>query len=509
MISLRITYIFSIIFPAFLFISCSPVPETVHDAEDPPTASVERAKKSQIEYQLDNILAREEFTHTIPSLMIMSADYGDTIYSHKSDLLIRPASNQKLFTSAAALKHLGTNYNFRTIVYRNGEIIDGNLDGDLIIKGFGDPLFSLDDLDGIVDGLSLFGIREIAGKIVVDDTYFDSISWPTGWMWDDEPNPYVPHISALSINNNVVTLSIKRTSGVGEEIQVEISPNTSYIQYEIQKEQHNGNRQSNIQVLPNRMSDLNQYLIKGDLQKIRLPQRFTVTVRDPSMFAGILFMEKLEASGVATGGTVIRGTIDSSDVPLMQFNRPIDSVLNAMNKESNNLAAETTLKTLAAELYGPPGSGRGGSKVLEETMSLLGLNNTISRFADGSGVSFYNLTTTRLMVELLYRMNENGELFEPYLNSLAILGVDGTLMRRAVHSRARGRVRAKSGTLTGVSSIAGYVDTLHDERLIVAMLFQNFTGHAGRYRQIQDEIFEILLHYNREASVLTTPATSH
>ncbi len=507
--SLRITYIISIIFPVFFLVSCSSLQETTRDLEDPPAESIERTKKPQIELRLDNILAREEFKHTIPSIMILSADYGDTIYSHQSDLLVRPASNQKLFTSAAALRQLGPNYNYRTVVYRRGDIVDGKLKGDLIIKGYGDPLLSLTDLDRIIDGLSLFNIREIDGSIVVDDSFFDNVSWPSGWMWDDEPNPYVPHITALSVNDNIVTLSVERSMVDDGDIWVRVSPQSSHIQYELQNDESNDNSEPELRVFPNRRSERDSYVIKGDLQRTRLPRKFTVTVRDPSMFAGRLLFEKLEEKGITASGDVHRGYKDSTAVPLIQINTPIDSVLRAMNKDSNNLAAEMTLKILSAELYGPPGTGDGGSRAIQESLELLDLNNSLSRFVDGSGVSFYNLTTTRLIVELLYRISADESLFRPFYESLAVLGVDGTLIRRAVHSAARGRVYAKSGTLTGVSSIAGYIDTLHDERLIVAMLFQNFTNPPGRYRQIQDEIFEILLHYNREASVLTTPLSPH
>lgn len=503
--SIRITYIIGIIFPILLLTSCSPVPETIRDIEDTPLTGTEQIKKSQVEHRLHNMLKRDEFKHTIPSMIIMSADYGDTIFSYQSDLLVRPASNQKLLTAAAALQLLGPEYNFRTILYHDGEIDDGILYGNLIIKGFGDPLLSLSDLDKFIESLNIFGIRKVRGDVIIDDTFFDDVLWPTGWMWDDEPHAYVPYISALSINSNVVTLSVERSTGSDDQFTVQVSPYTSYIQFELHTEQNSNGQNDELQILPNRMSGDNQFFIKGDLQNVHLPRRFTVTVRDPAMFAGILFLEKLHENGITTGGTVVRGVTDSTAVPLMQFNTPIDSVLHAMNKSSDNLAAEATWKTLSAELYGPPGTGDGGRRAVEQGLKMLNVDRFPLRLADGSGVSFYNLVTTRMLAELLFQISENSNFFRPFYESLAVLGVDGTLLRRAVHSQARGRVRGKTGTLTGVSSLVGYVDTLHGERLIVAMLFQNFTLPAGRYRRIQDEICELLLHFNREASVLSTP----
>lgn len=500
---LNITPIIGIIFPFLFFISCSTVPEATQKPDDEPPLRTERIRKSQIELQLHNILKRDEFKHTIPSMIIMSADYGDTIFSYQSDLLVRPASNQKIITSAAALQILGTDYNYRTLIYRSGEISNGILDGDIIIKGLGDPLLRLNDLNEIIDALRLFGIREITGDVIVDDSYFDDLQWPMGWMWDDEPHAYVPYISALSINSNVITLSVERSADPDSQISVAISPNTSYIEYELQNERSTIQQINELQIIPQRMKDRSQFLIKGDPEKVRLPRRFTVTVGDPAIFTGILLQEKLLESGIVTRGSVMRGIRDSISAPIIQLNTPIDSVLHAMNKSSDNLAAEMTLKLIGAELYGPPGTGHDGNRAVEHALQMFGLNPTPSRFADGSGVSYYNLVTPRMLAEILFRISEDRQLFNPFYESLAILGIDGTLMRRAVHSQARGRVRAKTGTLTGISALAGYIDTLHDERLIIVMMFQNFTLPAGRYRYIQDEICEILIHLNREASVLT------
>ncbi len=322
-------------------------------------------------------------------------------------------------------------------------------------------------------------------------------------MWDDEPHAFVPHISALSINSNVVTISVERSPDPSGQLSVQVSPNTSYIQYDFQSEQGNRPTQQELQIIPTIMSGQSKFIIQGNPEIVRLPRKFNVTVRDPSLFTGVLFQEKLQVNGMITNGSVIRGHKDSDSVPLIQINTPIDSVLYAMNKSSDNLAAETTWKTIAAEFFGVPGTGDGGRRAAEYVLQKLGLDYAPTRLADGSGVSFYNLITPRMLADLLFRISEEEKLFKPFYKSLSILGFDGTLIGRAVHSQARGRVRAKTGTLTGVSTLSGYVDTLHDERLIVVMMFQNFTLPSGRYRHIQDEICEILVHFNREASILT------
>jgi len=502
----RVTYFIGILFPLILLISCSSVPESIQETEELTPELLPRIKKSQVEYQLNNILNRVEFRNTIPSIIVVSADYGDTVYSHKSDILVRPASNQKLFTSVAALRLLGSHYNFRTVIYYTGHIENGILSGNLIIKGYGDPLLSPDDLDELVDIIVMYGISEVHGQIIVDDTFFDDVVWPNGWMWDDAPNPYVPYISALSVNDNVVTLSVERSGNSPENVTVNITPSSSFIQYEFQSVVEERSGESNSLRIEPRLTDkYNEYIIKGDVNNNRLPRSFTVTVNDPALFTGYLLRDKLENRGIKIPSKVVRGSKDVSAIPIAQLNRPLNEVLNAMNKMSHNLAAENTLKTLSAELYGAPGTGKGGIRAVNEALQSLGLDTSLSRIVDGSGVSFYNLTTARTIAEMLFYVANDNNLFSPLHGSLSILGIDGTLMRRAIHSESQGRVHAKTGTLTGVSTFAGYLDTLHGERLIVTMLFQNFTRPSGRYRQIQDEICDILLHYNREASVLSTP----
>jgi serine-type D-Ala-D-Ala carboxypeptidase/endopeptidase (penicillin-binding protein 4) len=502
---IRITSIFGILFPLLIFISCSSIPRAQHDTENEYSHSTDRLKRSLLEIQLQNILKKEEFNHTIPSIIVLSADYGDTIFSHHSDLLVRPASNQKLITSAAALHILKPSFNFRTVLYRSGFIRNGILEGDVVLKGYGNPLLDVSDIESMIESLHLFGIRKINGDVIIDDSYFDAVFWPAGWMWDDEPFAFAPFISALSINKNVVTFSIEKQIELDTTLSIGVNPSSTYIQYELRNQHPTNHHIDEIEIVATFADGRYRYLITGNPAKARLPRTFTVTVRDPAMFAGYIFLEKLTESGIEVLGTVHRGEKDITSIPLVQLNIPIDLVLRAMNKESDNLAAEMVWKTISAELYGPPGTGDGGSRAVREVLQQLGLVSTYTRLMDGSGVSFYNLVTPRLLAELLYRMNEEPDLIKPFYESLAILGIDGTLIRRGIHSSAQGRVRAKTGTLSGISTLAGYIDTISGERLIFVMMFQNFSLPAARYRRIQDEICDILVHFNREASVLTTP----
>jgi serine-type D-Ala-D-Ala carboxypeptidase/endopeptidase (penicillin-binding protein 4) len=492
--AMRLTYITIIcivILPPLVFSACASVSGISGEVE----GEVVPADGELLKSGLQTFLQRPEFDMMIPSIIVISADFGDTLFSYYSDLLVRPASNQKLFTSIAAVQLLGPSYSFRTTLYRTGEIRSGTLYGDLIIKGRGDPLFSLNDIDDMVAAVRLFGIDVIEGGIIVDESYFDDIRWPTGWMWDDEPYSFAPFVSALSVNSNVVTLRVDPPQRGNDTVTVRSVPNSSHIRYRLESDSLLPNQ---LLIIPEPGGEYSSYRIRGDLGSVHIPRRYTVTVQNPAMFAGRMLREKLADAGIGIRGGIARGTKESSAVPLIQVNTPIDSVLHAMNKISDNLSAETVWKVLGAELYGPPGTGIKGQKAVITTFEKFGVDVSELRLADGSGVSYYNLVTARTLAEIMSEIRKLPTLSASIYNSLSIMGIDGTLRNRAVGSPIQGKVRAKTGTLSGVSSLTGYVETQSGETLIFAMIFQNFTGSASRYRQLQDEICRQLFMFRRD-----------
>jgi serine-type D-Ala-D-Ala carboxypeptidase/endopeptidase (penicillin-binding protein 4) len=494
----------SLLFPILLIMSCATVPESTRETE-PGTHEVTAEKvripqedpiKKAVAERLAHILERPAFARTIPSVFVMSADVGDTLFAHYADVLVRPASNQKLITSSAGLHLLGPSYTFRTILYRNGDIHEGTLFGDLILKGFGDPLFSLSDLKSIVEAIEMFGIRSVRGNILIDDSFFDDENWPTGWMWDDEPYSFAPFVSPLSINQNVIDILVER-SGSGPGFRVRTDPPTGYISIDTTPTLDTETEIIDINIAPDRIKGSNHFTIKGDPRTVRLPRRFTVTVRDPAMYTGTLFAELLKARGIIDVGEVFRGLAPNDAIPIIQYNTPIDSVLKTMNKISDNLSAELTWKTIAAEVYGSPGTGSNGSRAVERALADWGILSSYMRLADGSGVSYYNLTSARTLAEILYIMYLHPLYRDPFYKSLPILGIDGTLMNRGINTPAVGRVHAKTGTLSGVSALSGYIHTYSGETLIFSILFQNFTLSPNRFRRLQDEICNILVTFDR------------
>jgi D-alanyl-D-alanine carboxypeptidase/D-alanyl-D-alanine-endopeptidase (penicillin-binding protein 4) len=191
-------------------------------------------------------------------------------------------------------------------------------------------------------------------------------------------------------------------------------------------------------------------------------------------------------------GEIRLDTIPGTAVEVARIAHDIDTVVTFMNKESDNLTAETLLKTLAAVRRGTPGSATAGVSVLHEFLSANGIDTTKVIIVDGSGLSRYDLTSAEAVTKLLVAMYGNREHFETFYHSLPIAGVDGTLARRMRGTPAEGNLHAKTGTLSGVSALSGYVRTAEGELLAFSVLTQNYPSNSRGYRLVQDRIGVIL-----------------
>jgi D-alanyl-D-alanine carboxypeptidase/D-alanyl-D-alanine-endopeptidase (penicillin-binding protein 4) len=189
---------------------------------------------------------------------------------------------------------------------------------------------------------------------------------------------------------------------------------------------------------------------------------------------------------------MVLDSVPPSAREVARFSHRMDSVLTYMNQASDNLSAENVLKTMAAERFGPPGTTGLGTEIVTAYIAGLGLDTTRLVIADGSGDSRYNLTSAEAIVALLAAMARHEELFPVWYNTLPVAGVNGTLSRRMKGTPAEANVRAKTGTIQGVSSLSGYVTDADGEQLVFSILMQNFPRPARAYRQVQDRITSFL-----------------
>jgi D-alanyl-D-alanine carboxypeptidase/D-alanyl-D-alanine-endopeptidase (penicillin-binding protein 4) len=453
---------------------------------------------TRLRSEIDAVLSDSLLVPTRTGIKIVSLNSGRVLYDRDSELLMHPASNLKLITTATTLKALGNNFLFKTTILADSTTPDGIVRGNVYLKGYGDPDLTVTDLDSMASNVRSQGIRRIEGDVVADVSYFDDLYWGNGWMWDDEPDPDEMFISPLSVNKNFVTVTVLPTFRPGDSAIVAINPPTPYIGVVNSARTVEDSVTTNLHISRLFKERLNIITVTGGIAVHAAPFQRRISVWKPELFAAELFKESLERQGVFILGQVRIGVAPSIAHQVVQRSRPVDSVIIAMNKVSDNLSAENLLKTIGAERRGIPGSARNGMYVVNEYLSSLGIDTTALYLVDGSGVSHYNLLSADQIMKVLIGIARDRVLGPIVYASLPIAGVDGTLQSRMVGMAAQGNLRAKTGTIGGVSSLSGYVRASDGEMLAFSMVMENYVVPTRMIRRVQDTIGEILARYSRK-----------
>ena len=476
----------------------------------------------QLQGDIETILSDSLLAASNVGIKIVSLTTGEVLYEKDSDKLYHPASTMKLITAATALVKLKPNYRFDTTLYVD-KLENNRISGNVYLKGRGDPLFHSDDLENMVEKLVEMGLQSVQGDIVVDESYFDDVRRGKGWAWDDGPisayfshfsnmrkgkgwiwddrptGGYYSQLSALTINHNSLLARISPGDKTGDPVQVYLEPPTRYMKIinEATTVPSSGKTLPKIE-RQEKPVEANVLTIRGSMGVGRAEISRRVDVVDPALYCGTLLKEMLAQKGVTLQGEVRYGQVsDDSTEIARHVSPPLSIVLWRMNKPSDNLIAELLLKTIAAEMKEPPGTGEKGIQIIKEFLNEIGLDTMRYVFADGSGVSRYNLVTASMLTDLLVYMFRNFEAMPEYLASLPVAGIDGTLKRRMKGMEAGGVLRAKTGTLRGVTALAGYTITADSEILAFAILMNNYVGYANPRRSLQDQIGDLLTQFSR------------
>lgn len=454
--------------------------------------SVDKLKRD-----IDKILNQEFFESTQIALDVYDLTAEEQLYSKNSKLLFIPASNLKLFTTAAALNFLPDTFRFNTLFYYTGEIEGATLYGDLYVVGGMDPAFSSDDLDSLVNLIQLMGISYIAGNIYADLTIKDSLYWGNGWMWDDDPDPTSPYLSALNINDNSIEVFVE--AGLNDSLaRITLIPETEYVTVE-----------NNVLVHPFEPTDLeitrdwvnrkNHIIVEGIVTQGGIidstDHKEKLNLLNPEYYFLTLLKEKLDANGIVINGSLAVDDLLGDSKLIFSFERSIDStLLSDINKDSDNLRSEMLLYALALSDSGAPAAIENGIEVINKLVDTMGFNRDDYSFADGSGVSRYSLISSELILALLKFMYKQ-KYFEMFYNSLAIAGIDGKLERRMIGTPAENNLHAKTGTLRGVCTLSGYVHAKNNHLLAFSILVQNYVEKSSVVKKNQDRICEVIANY--------------
>ena len=490
-----------------LLISSSLAAETAKK----PSRNIDNEKR--LAQSIEQILNEPDVARAFWGIDVVALDTGRHLYSVNPDRLFTPASNTKLFTTAAAFALIGPEFQFKTTVESLGFIDKyGRLNSDLAIVGRGDPNLSgrtlpytlhterkappIQALIDLADQVVEKGLKYVDGDIVADDSYYVFERYGEGWSQDDLAWEWGAPVSALTINDNVLFVNILPADRPGEKAFLNITPYPEYYRIENRvttTPQGTGPRK----IFINREPGSNQVTIWGNIPLDDAGASEALAIEDPAEFTARLFRDLLEQRGVtiygrprtrhtelasvqtfsvtsiASGGGT-DGTGRSTPTPLVLASHdsvPITEDLRVINKVSQNLHAELTLRLLGKE-RGTSGSIQGGLEVMRGFLTSAGVQPEQFIFYDGSGLSRENLVSPAAVVKLLQYAHQQpwGNLFE---DTLPISGVDGSLSDRLKTPPYKGIVHAKTGSLNHVSSLSGYATTLTGRPVAFSILCNN------------------------------------
>ena len=463
--------------------------------------SAQAINKVSLSQQLNQLLKNDPTLEgAIAGISIRSAATGDVLYENMANTRLRPASTMKLLTAAAALKTLGEEFRFMTDVKTDGSIKGNTLQGNLYLVGKGDPTLLKDDFDSLAKKVKKKGIKEIEGDLVADDSWYDSIRYSMDLPWSDEDTYYGAQISSLTAAPNkdydAGTVIVEITPGKkpGKKASVILSPATSYVEI-INNIKTVKTKEKTKELKITREHGTNTIILEGEILENSNPIREWVGVWEPTGYALELFKQSLAGQGIKINGTLIerRAPHDSHTIA-SHASMKLKDLLIPFMKLSNNGHAEVLIKEMGKRVK-EDGSWEKGLEVLKTEMKELGINTGSLVIRDGSGVSHINLVPANEISTLLYVV-QNQPWFPAYLEALPIAGIKdrmtgGTLRNRMSQEGMSEKVHAKTGTLTTVSSLAGYVDTSNGERVIFSIILNNLIDdHTGK--KVEDQIVSII-----------------
>ena len=454
---------------------------------------VSQIKAQPLAQRLDSLLFNDPMLRTSEvGITVFDLTTGESLFQYQDEKLYRPASTEKVVTSVTALATLGLDYTMDTRLQYTGKIEGDTLKGNLYLVGGFDPEFMDEDLDSLVDVIAQSGIRYIADTLAADVSMMDSVYWGNGWSWDDVPDSFQPYMSPLMLNRGCVDVTVIPTEKDSFPI-IECVPASDY--YQVDNDGVSNNPQAgNLRITRNWLHNGNQIHVTGNVSKKTTRTLSIYTSKD---FFFHTFINRLKEKGIEANTTAFADSPENDSLrvvsPLFTLQRPIGEVLTQMMKESDNLCAESMFYHLALHYAQKKRvTDNDGSDAINHFIKeKLGLNPDYYNIVDGSGVSLYNYISPRLLLEYLKYAYYHAEIFQPFYEALPIAGVDGTLSSRMKKSKAYKNVHAKTGTVTGVSSLAGYAKAPNGHQLAFAIINQNVMK-SRQARTFQDKVCDIL-----------------
>lgn len=435
---------------------------------------------------LDKIFDVPALQGATSGIIVQRLSDGKVLYERNPDAPLSPASNRKLFTSAAALELLGPDFTFHTDALAAAKPdADGVVHGDIYLRGDGDSALSPFDMDKMAKDMVAAGVKKVDGGVVGDGSIFTDGPVPNGWLPSELRYYYGAVPAGLDVSQGTLAVHVTAGDTVGAPVKVAVDQPTNYLP--IENTATTGAADSPKDACRiERPADRNVLIVSGTLP-LGGKANSLVTVLDPPHYASTVFEETLQRTGILVSGPPTTGKTPAADTTLLatHVSVPMSKYIALMNKPSDNLFAESLVRELGA-VKGGDGSYAAGHAVEMPFFEKLGVPADSLHLVDGSGLAAADKVTAQAVCALLRGMHSQPN-WSDYEASLPIAGVDGTLRIRMRGTVAAGNVHAKTGSIYKVISLSGYFTGKSGELYDFSMIMNRFPGTDTQVRNVQND----------------------
>ena len=472
----------------------------------PAAAQPQAPARAELRQDLSAVLSAPLLSRSHWSILVKSLDRGDVIFEHNSRKLVMPASNMKIVTMAAAAGRLGWDHRFETTLESAAPVVNGVLQGDLVIRGGGDPSFGTRDdvaakaFDEWAAQLRAAGVRAVDGRIIGSDEALDDEELGNGWSWDDLAYGYSAPVTGLVYNESLIRINARPGVRPGDPASIDVTPDGDHGLTIVNRVTTGGaGEPESLDARRAPGSDVLEIVGRVPAASDRVAT-LTASVGNPTLFFARAVRSALIARGFEVTGEAADADALSPGDPARRSNTltvlarhrsaPLTEIGRTFMKVSQNLYGELLVKAVGRAAGA--GTTARGQQAIRETLGAWGVPEDSYILADGSGLSRMNFVSAEALVRILEHVHADASRRDAFLQALPIGGQDGTLRNRLRASWTAGNVHAKTGSIANARALSGYVKTRGGETLAFSIIANNFSLPAWRIERVIDLLVEIL-----------------
>lgn len=433
-------------------------------------------------------LINTNMQHSFVGVYMVDADSGRVLYSYNAGKMFTPASTTKVLTASTALLVLGPDYTYHTTLnYNPSQVRQGVLYGNVYIKFSGDPTLTSGDLSELLSALNKQGVNTIQGNVIIDASRFEAPDYGFGWTHDSINWAFSAPITAVILNQNQFTLKLQPGKHEGDPVAVTPGDSMRFmsLDHSVRTATYADSLVHCSLVLN---IDENNTVHLGGCWPAQYAGWQTLAIKNPVLYAERYIADWITGHNIRINGKVVTGVTPSNTPAVADHSsEPLSAILKTMLKESNDVYAGAITKTLGSAKTGV-GTFQEGVNTIKTTLGpISGIDFKQTHISDGSGQSRYDLLSPQEEVQVLYAMYHT-KYRDLLMDSLPISGVDGTIRFRMGTDGMLGKVHAKTGSVTGVSTLAGYINTANGHHIVFSIMVNNILGKLTPARNFENKI---------------------